>query len=47
MQAADVRALGTEHEPFCQLVVSNPDLMVGEQKAKQTLLSPFLSEPSI
>lgn len=45
MQAADVRASCTE--PSCQLVVSSPDLMAGEQKAKQTLLNPFLSKPSI
>lgn len=45
--AADGRAPRTEREPFCQLVVSNPDLMAGEQKAKQTLLNPVLPKPSI
>lgn len=34
-------------QAFCQLVVPNPDPLVGEQKAQQTPLDPSLSKPPI
>lgn len=47
LSRSDMQAADALRVRLCQPVVSNPDLMVGEQKAKQTLLHLSLSKPSI